>query len=87
MEGHTDLLQYFDDLNRKEWSIWSRLLKFCSSELDDEAESAGRAISTLTHKVNNEVSPKWKNLLDNNGIGIFVKVRELLINLHDKTSV
>jgi len=48
LENHTEVLQYLVSLKRPELPVWKKMLKFCTSELEDEAESAGRALSTLT---------------------------------------
>ena len=80
MEGYTDLLGYLQELERPELPVWSKILKFCTSELDDEAEAAGAAARALTAPIDGETNPNWRNVYDNGGVNLLVKVCTYMYN-------
>lgn len=76
LEKHIEVLRYLISLARPELPVWEKLLKFCTSELEEEAESAGQALYTLTCSEGGEViSPHWKNVYDCRGVKTLVDVR------------
>ena len=77
MEGHTDLLDYLQDLDRPELPVWTKLLKFSCSELEEEAECAGVAARILTEHKDGKINPNWKKIYDSGGVNVLVKVSNI----------
>ena len=74
LEGHTDVLEFLESLKRAELQVWKKLLKFCSSDLEEEAECAGKSLCKLTEPKDDMTNLNWRNVYDNGGIAALVKV-------------
>lgn len=44
------MLQYFLSLNMEALPVWKNLLKMVSSDIEEEAEAAGKCLRTLTDR-------------------------------------
>ncbi|XP_067933581.1 ankyrin and armadillo repeat-containing protein-like [Watersipora subatra] len=74
MEGHTDVLDYLQNLVRPELPVWNNLIKFCASDLEEEAECAGKAARILTMSSDGEINSNWKQIYECGGVSVLVKV-------------
>ena len=75
MKQYINLLEYFIELNNDQLPVWKNLLKFVSSESEEEAEYAGICLRTLTQPAaENELNPNWESVYKNGGIPTIVKV-------------
>ena len=45
------LLEYFIELDNDKLPVWKNLVKFMSSDFDEESESASKCLYTLTKKL------------------------------------
>lgn len=76
LEQHYDLLEYLTNLNRPELPVWNILLKFYTSDIEEEALCAGQSLSVLTSPIEGSVNPNWKRVSDNGGITTLIKVNK-----------
>lgn len=75
LEEHFDMLEYLVELDRAELPVWSKLLKFCSSDMEEESECAGKALSHLTKPLDEEtINPNWVHVYNCGGILTLIKV-------------
>ncbi|KAK3586524.1 hypothetical protein CHS0354_035060 [Potamilus streckersoni] len=69
------LLEYFIDLNDAGLPVWKNLLRFLSSDSEEEAVSAGKCLQTLTQcKAEGEINPNWEAVYNSGGVPVIVKV-------------
>ncbi|KAL3858741.1 hypothetical protein ACJMK2_008995 [Sinanodonta woodiana] len=69
------LLEYFIELNDDRLPVWKNLLRFLSSDSEDEAVSAGKCLQTLTqYKAEGEINPNWEAVYNSGGVPVIVKV-------------
>ncbi|XP_013419847.1 ankyrin and armadillo repeat-containing protein-like [Lingula anatina] len=80
-----EILDFFLEKNFEDLPVWKRLLNYLSSEVEDEAESAGKCLRTLTQGSSEGMHPNWKAVVDNGGVPIIVKVIKSQIGDRAKT--
>ncbi|KAK2180327.1 hypothetical protein NP493_447g01012 [Ridgeia piscesae] len=69
------LLEYFIELNNDKLPVWKNLVKFMSSDFDEESESASKCLYTLTKKLEDgEMNPNWRPAFDNGVVPAIVRV-------------
>ncbi|KAH3714686.1 ankyrin and armadillo repeat-containing protein-like [Dreissena polymorpha] len=74
-KGYIPILQYFIKAKFDLLPVWKNLLKFLSSESEEEAEAAGKCLQTLTLPSDEGViNPYWEELYKNGCIPTIVKV-------------
>ena len=75
LKSYIEVLNYFIELNHEKIPVWKNLLRFVSSESDDEADAAGRSLRTLTQGSKADgINPNWEHVYNHGGVPVFVKV-------------
>ena len=75
LKFYIELLEYFIKLDDPRIPVWKNLLRFLTSESEDEAEPAGKCLRTLTQgSEEGGMNPNWELLYKNGGIPVLVKV-------------
>ena len=60
------LLEYFIELSEPKLPVWKNLIKFMTSDSEDEAEASAKCLRTLTTPVSaGEMNPNWQHVYDN----------------------
>lgn len=78
---YIELLEYFIEKNFEQLPVWKNLLRFLSSESEEEAEPAGICLRTLTLKSQEgEINPHWEPVYKNGGVPTIVKVAKSTLN-------
>ncbi|GFN93002.1 ankyrin and armadillo repeat-containing protein [Plakobranchus ocellatus] len=69
------LLRYLISRDLSNLPVWKNLLKMMSSDLEEEAEAAGKCLRTLTDRSEElGINPDWRTFYDNGGVPTVVKV-------------
>ncbi|XP_033754568.1 ankyrin and armadillo repeat-containing protein-like [Pecten maximus] len=72
---YIELLEYFMNLDDPRIPVWKHLLRYVSSEADEEAEAAGKCLRTLTQgSEEGGINPNWEQFYKHGGIPTIVKV-------------
>lgn len=80
LKNYIELLEFFIKLNSDLLPVWKNLLKFLSSETEEEAEPAGRCLQTLTQpSEEGEINPYWESLFKNGCVPTVIKVAKSTI--------
>ncbi|KAL4234650.1 hypothetical protein ACF0H5_006291 [Mactra antiquata] len=81
MKQYIELLEYFIEKNYDQLPVWKNLLKFLSSESEEEAEPAGICLRTLTLKSpEGEINPNWEQLFRSGAVPTIVKVAKSTVS-------
>ena len=59
-----NVLEYFVELSHERLPVWKNLIKFLSSELDEECEAAAACLRTLTQCSAEIINPNWKPVFE-----------------------
>lgn len=69
------LLRYLISLDIPNLPVWKNLLKMMASDLEEEAEAAGKCLRTLTDRSEElGISPDWRTFYEKGGVPTVVKV-------------
>jgi len=69
------LLEHFIKLNNEQLPVWKNLLRFMSSEVEEEAIAAGKCLETLTKETEGGgINPYWEALYKSGCVPTVVKV-------------
>ncbi|XP_077982959.1 ankyrin and armadillo repeat-containing protein-like isoform X2 [Glandiceps talaboti] len=71
---YEDVIRYFIDKDDKDLPVWKLVLKYVSSDSDEEAEAGAKILSKLTTPVDDKIAAYWEPLVSNDGVPILVKV-------------
>lgn len=75
LKQYIEMLEYLIKINHAQIPVWKNLIKFLSSESEEEAESAGKCLETLTLPSSESgINEKWKPFYDHGGVTTIVKV-------------
>ncbi|RUS75422.1 hypothetical protein EGW08_016801 [Elysia chlorotica] len=75
IKEYISLLRYLISQNLSNLPVWKNLLKMMSSDLEEEAESAGKCLRTLTDRSEElGISSDWRTFYENGGVPTVVKV-------------
>lgn len=75
LKSYIDLLNYFIEKDFEKIPVWKNLLRFVTSESDEEAEAAGKSLRTLTQGSQADgINPNWKSFYDHGGVPVIIKV-------------
>ncbi|XP_038070212.1 ankyrin and armadillo repeat-containing protein-like isoform X2 [Patiria miniata] len=81
LKMYVEIMEYFIKLDHKDLPVWSKLIKFASSDADEEAEAAGRMLVKLTEPgPDGLLSPNWEAIVENQGIQATMKIIKTLIS-------
>lgn len=69
-----DILEYYIKSDYSDLPVWKKILTFLSSDMDDEAEAAGKCLRRLTQGSSEGMNPNWKPVLENGGVPVITKV-------------
>ncbi|XP_052818748.1 ankyrin and armadillo repeat-containing protein-like [Mya arenaria] len=84
-KGFIELLEHFISMGSDQLPVWKNLLRFLASESEEEAESAGTSLRTLTEPSSKgEINPHWEALYKNGCIPTIVKVAKSSLNDESK---
>lgn len=75
MKNYIHLLEHFIKINNEQLPVWKNLLRFMSSEVEEEAIAAGKCLETLTQETEEgEINPYWESLYKSGCVPTVVKV-------------
>ena len=74
LKQHIHILEYFIEKDYEKLPVWKNLLKFISSDTDEEAEGAAHCLMRMTQGSEGEINPNWLHVYNHGGIPILVKV-------------
>lgn len=75
MKNYINILEHFIKLNNDQLPVWKNLLRFMSSEVEEEAIAAGNCLETLSHETDEgEINPHWEALYKSGCVPTIVKV-------------
>lgn len=82
---YIELLEFFIEKSYEQLPVWKNLLRFLSSESEEEAEAAGVCLRTLTQKSQEgEINPHWEQVFKNGAVPTIVKVAKSTLNDESK---
>lgn len=85
---YIELLEYFIGLNHEKLPVWKQLIKFMSSDTDEEAESGAKCLKILTEPgADGSMNPKWEAAFDAGLIPAITKIIKGSIGEVAKTAV
>ncbi|XP_041454687.1 ankyrin and armadillo repeat-containing protein-like isoform X2 [Lytechinus variegatus] len=79
LKQYIDILEYFIKFDHKDLPVWPKLMKFMGSDMDDEAEAAGKMLVILTKPLEKGLNPYWEPIVQNNGVPVMMKVIKSMI--------
>ena len=71
---YIEVLKYFIAGDHKRLPVWKNLIKFFSSEIDEECQAAGKTLRTLTQRTDEGINPNWEAAFNNGIVPTVVKV-------------
>ncbi len=71
---YIDILNYFIEEDYDTLPVWKNLIKFLGSDVDEEAEAAGKCLRTLTQRSAEELNPNWQPAFNNGIVPVVAKV-------------
>lgn len=81
LKQYIEMLEYLIKLENPKIPVWKNLIKFLSSESEEEAESSGKCLEILTLGSKQDgINPKWEPFYNHGGVTTIVKVAKSSIS-------
>ncbi|XP_033626712.1 ankyrin and armadillo repeat-containing protein-like [Asterias rubens] len=81
MKQNVEIMLYFIKMDHPDLPVWNRLIKFASSDNDEEAESAGKMLIKLTEPgPDGTLSPNWEAVVDQECIPSTMKIMKSFVS-------
>eukprot|EP00057_Strongylocentrotus_purpuratus_P001221 XP_001196796.1 PREDICTED: ankyrin and armadillo repeat-containing protein isoform X1 [Strongylocentrotus purpuratus] len=79
LKQYIDILEFFIKHDHKELPVWPKLMKFMGSDMDEEAEAAGKMLVLLTKPLEDGLNPYWEPIVQNGGVPVMMKVIKSMV--------
>ncbi|XP_071174964.1 ankyrin and armadillo repeat-containing protein-like [Mytilus edulis] len=81
LKQYIEMLEFLIKLDHTQIPVWKNIIRFLSSESEEEAESAGKCLEILTLGSKADgINPKWEPFYNHGGVTTIVKVAKSSIS-------